>query len=87
MSRRQFREVMTRVTQLSARRRLSRAADLQMQLYAPGEVPPVADLHEPRTEVGKPKAAAEMQRHALSIWEDENGASHLRAAKSCKGLN
>lgn len=87
MSRRQFREIMTRVTQLSARRRLSREAHMQLHLYEPGEVAPVAEVQKPRTESGKPNATAEMQCHALNIWEDEGGATHLRTAGPYQRLN
>ena len=85
MSRRQFRKIMTRLTQLSARRRLSRAA--HMQLCEPGEVPAAADLQKPRTESGEPNATAEMQCHALNIWEDEGGATHLQTAEPYQRLN
>jgi hypothetical protein len=88
MSRRQFREVMSRVTQLSQRRRLTRTADLQTRLYASGEVPSAPDSLESRGDLGKPKGPAEkQQRSALNSWENEGGATQVRVAKSHQGLN
>jgi hypothetical protein len=77
-----FRAVLSRLTQLSMRRRLRRIAD-RMHLSEPSTKSSESDAQNPRSEMGTQRAnTGKQQGIALNTWEDEGGATRARTSIS-----